>query len=89
MPGVVVELDAREAEELGAFEETALTEADAWDANADLDTDEAAMANDYVDQVAGTIIEQLKAGTAPWVKPWQPGQGSCRTIRQREIRITA
>lgn len=40
VPGVVVELDAREAEEIGAFEETALTEADAWDANADLDADE-------------------------------------------------
>jgi hypothetical protein len=37
VPGVVVELDAHDAEEIGAFEETALTEADAWDANADLD----------------------------------------------------
>ncbi len=37
VPGVVVELDAHEAEEIGAFEETALTEADAWHANADLD----------------------------------------------------
>ncbi len=36
VPGVVVELDAAEAEALGAFEETALTEADAWEANADL-----------------------------------------------------
>ena len=35
-PGVVVELDAGEAESLGAFEETALSEADAWEANADL-----------------------------------------------------
>jgi hypothetical protein len=41
VPGVVVELDAHEAENLGAFEETALTEADAWDANADLETSEA------------------------------------------------
>jgi len=32
------------------------------------------VATDYVDQVAGTIIEQLKAGTAPWVKPWEPGE---------------
>jgi putative DNA primase/helicase len=32
------------------------------------------MASDYVDQVAGAIIEQLMAGTAPWVKPWQPGE---------------
>jgi hypothetical protein len=35
----VVEVDAGEAESLGAFEETALTEADAWDANADLETE--------------------------------------------------
>ena len=35
-PGVVVEVDAGEAESLGAFEETALSEADAWEANADL-----------------------------------------------------
>jgi hypothetical protein len=39
VPGVVVEVDAAEAESLGAFEETALTEAEAWDANADLETD--------------------------------------------------
>lgn len=36
-PGVVVEVDAGEAESLGAFEETALSEADAWDANCDLE----------------------------------------------------
>ena len=40
VPGVVVELEAGEAEDLGAFEETALTAADAWEANADLDADE-------------------------------------------------
>ena len=40
LPGVVVELDAAEAEALGAFGETALSEADAWDANADLEADE-------------------------------------------------
>ena len=40
VPGVVVELDAHEAEDLGAFEETALTEAEAWEANVDLDADE-------------------------------------------------
>jgi hypothetical protein len=39
-PGVVVEVDAAEAESLGAFEETALTEAEAWDANADLDPED-------------------------------------------------
>ena len=41
VPGVVVEVDAAEAESLGAFEETALTEAEAWDANADLQSNEA------------------------------------------------
>ena len=41
VPGVMVEVDVAEAESLGAFEETALTEAEAWDANADLETDEA------------------------------------------------
>jgi len=40
VPGVVVELDAREAEDFGAFEETALTDAEAWEANADLDMSE-------------------------------------------------
>jgi len=40
VPGVVVELDTREAEALGAFEETALTDAEAWEANADLDMSE-------------------------------------------------
>jgi hypothetical protein len=40
LPGVVVELDAAAAEGLGAFEETALSEAEAWEANADLETDE-------------------------------------------------
>lgn len=42
IPGVVVEVDAAEAESLGAFEETALAEAEAWEANADLETGEAA-----------------------------------------------
>jgi hypothetical protein len=41
LPGVVVELDAREADEIGAFEENALSEAEAWEANADLDMSEA------------------------------------------------
>jgi hypothetical protein len=41
VPGVVVELDAGEAADLGAFEETALSEAAAWDANATLGSDEA------------------------------------------------
>jgi type IV secretion system protein VirB1 len=35
-PGVIVEVDAGMAEELGAFEESALTEREAWDSNQDL-----------------------------------------------------
>lgn len=35
-PGVQVELEPDEAEALGAFEETALSESDAWEANADV-----------------------------------------------------
>ena len=27
----------------------------------------------YYEQVAGRLIEQLEAGTAPWQKPWEPG----------------
>ena len=41
VPGVVVELDTAEAEALGAFEERALTETDAWEANADLESGQA------------------------------------------------
>jgi hypothetical protein len=40
IPGVVVELDAYEADAIGAFEENALTEAEAWEANADIDMSE-------------------------------------------------
>jgi type IV secretion system protein VirB1 len=35
LPGVVVEVDAATAEDHGAFEEDALTEADAWESNCD------------------------------------------------------
>lgn len=39
--GVVVEVDPDVAEAMGAFEETALTEAEAWESNADIDTEAA------------------------------------------------
>ena len=29
---------------------------------------------DYAKQVSGEIIEQIKKGTAPWQKPWKPGE---------------
>lgn len=35
------------------------------------------MKKDYVEQVAGKIIEQLEQGTAPWQKPWEPGSCAC------------
>ena len=28
----------------------------------------------YVRQVADAIMEQIKAGVAPWQKPWKPGR---------------
>jgi len=36
----VVELDPYEADDIGAFEETALTEGEAWEANVDLEMSE-------------------------------------------------
>lgn len=32
------------------------------------------MKQEYAEQVAAKIIEQLEQGTAPWQKPWQPGE---------------
>lgn len=32
------------------------------------------MNQEYAKEVAGRIIEQLRQGTAPWQKPWQPGE---------------
>ena len=32
------------------------------------------MATDYVEQVANALIEQLKAGAAPWTRPWETGE---------------
>lgn len=32
------------------------------------------MANDYVNQVAEKLVAALEAGTAPWQKPWTPGE---------------
>ena len=39
LPGVVVEVDNEQAENMGAFNETALTRDDAWEANIDLEGD--------------------------------------------------
>ena len=36
VPGVIVEVDPDMADELGAFHEDALTDADAWESNIDL-----------------------------------------------------
>lgn len=32
------------------------------------------MSDKYHEQVANKLIEQLKQGTAPWQRPWQPGE---------------
>lgn len=32
------------------------------------------MSSDYVNIVAGRIVQQLKEGTAPWVMPWKSGE---------------
>lgn len=32
------------------------------------------MKKEYAEQVAARIVEQLEQGTAPWQKPWQPGE---------------
>lgn len=32
--------------------------------------------SEFVEQVAGRIIEQLEKGVAPWQKPWKPGEYS-------------
>lgn len=32
------------------------------------------MAKDYVQSVADSLVKQMRAGTAPWMKPWTPGE---------------
>lgn len=32
--------------------------------------------DDHATEVAGRLIEQIKAGTAPWQKPWEPGHSN-------------
>ncbi|EHE2439632.1 DUF1738 domain-containing protein [Salmonella enterica] len=32
------------------------------------------MKKEYAEEVAARIVEQLEQGTAPWQKPWQPGE---------------
>ena len=29
---------------------------------------------DYAEKVSSEIIDQIKAGVAPWQKPWKPGE---------------
>ena len=31
---------------------------------------------DYAEKVSEELIEQIKAGVAPWQKPWKPGEQS-------------
>jgi antirestriction protein ArdC/phage/plasmid primase-like uncharacterized protein len=76
IPGVVVELDAGEAERLGAFAEPALTAAMAWEANGDLDADDREVARpaDYAGQIGRSIADQVRTGSATWQKPRPPGE---------------
>jgi type IV secretion system protein VirB1 len=58
VPGVLVEVTRDEAEAMGAFEETALSEDEAWEANADL-----GVGADHVDaDGAGTLREDGPRG---------------------------
>jgi len=49
----------------------------------------------YYEQVAGRLIEQIEAGTAPWQKRWEPGkrprkpkeEDSAEAKRQTELPI--
>lgn len=36
--------------------------------------------SDYAKEVAAVFIDQLKRGTAPWTKPWAPGQVSSQPM---------
>lgn len=56
IPGVQVEVDAADAEQLGAFEESAIGDADAWDANADLDAADTTPAAAARDLAAGNVV---------------------------------
>lgn len=39
------------------------------------------MSNDIYQTITDRIVEQLEAGTAPWVKPWSSAVPSCRPLR--------
>ena len=67
-PGVIVEGDAETAANMGAFKETALSEADVWNANADI-----AVKPPPRPSVSPAISSAL-AGTSPAAG----GRGSCR-----------
>lgn len=63
IPGVMVQVDADEAERMGAFQESALSESAAWDANASLDdadtTPESVAQSRYK---AGVPVNKLATG---------------------------
>ncbi len=76
IPGNVIEVTEAEANELGAFEEDALSEDEAMDATEettddDEEEEEEFMATSkspklpYHEQITNKLIEQLKVGTAP------------------------
>lgn len=62
VPGVMVQVDPDEAERMGAFRETALSEADAWGSNASLDdADTSPEAGEQSRYKAGQPVNKLAA----------------------------
>ena len=39
---------------------------------------------DYAKKVSSEIIDQIKAGVAPWQKPWKPGEQTARKLLNRQ-----
>lgn len=60
-PGVQVEHTADQAEENGAFKETAMSEADAWESNADIEADDDGTAIQFRRK---TVIQTVKRDTS-------------------------
>ena len=69
MPGAIVEVDAETAASMGAFEETALSEADAWNANADIAAEQPprpSVSPATSPALAGSRPRRRRPRIAPW-----------------------
>lgn len=69
-PGVIVEVDAETAASMGAFEETALSEAHAWDANADIAAEQPPRAS-ASPATSSTLAGSRPRSRRPRVVPWR------------------